>query len=140
MGSDEETTPAAAPSAPATRPTGPPATPEDERSTDKDWRRFNGAWWYADPDNPPKWKRLRPDDPDVPLRPPRLSWLERFSQSMESTSPLPPLLIGVTAALIALVLAITIFPSAPVTVLAPVLGVIGAFGGHAAGHAAAKHK
>jgi hypothetical protein len=62
----------------------------------------------------------------------------RIVHSTGWDGPIPPLLVGVTAALTALVLAIELFPKAPIQVLAPVLTAIGAFAGHAAGHAAAK--
>jgi hypothetical protein len=109
-------------------------------SKQRSWRKFNGEWWYSDPAVPTRWKRLQGDTYELPVHPPDLTWFQRATQSIDSTSPLPPLLIGVTAALIALVLAITIVPGNSAAVLAPVLTAIGAFAGHAAGHAAAKQK
>ena len=69
------------------------------RSQQGSWRKFNAEWWYSDPAAPTRWKRLQADTNELPVRPPELTWFQRVTQSIDSTSPLPPLLIGVTAAL-----------------------------------------
>jgi hypothetical protein len=80
-------------------------------------------------DTGPKAKGLAPLEPP-PCRDAQGLRIARF----------PPLVIGVTAALLALVLAVELFPKDPMSVLGPVLSEIGAFTGHAAGHPAAKDK
>ena len=103
------------------------------------WKRVDDAWWYREgAGDSVKWRRLAAGTPELPIPPP--GWFVRVAQSMSSDGPIPPLLIGVIAALIALVLAIEIVPKDAPTVLAPVLTAIGAFAGHAAGHAAARQK
>ena len=121
----------------------PPAQPPPDQSTHPNWTRFDGSWWYTDPDDstvPPKWQRLAPNTATLPLRPPHLARLEQLSQWLDSSGPLPPLIIGATAVLIALAIVVTVGPSNPAAVLAPIVTAIGAFAGHAAGHAAATRK
>jgi hypothetical protein len=81
------------------------------------------------------WHQWEPKETKVANLP---SLIARIVHSGGWDGPLPPLLVGVTAALIAMVLALELFAQHPIQVLAPVLTAIGAFAGHAAGHAAAK--
>jgi hypothetical protein len=81
-----------------------------------------------------KWKKWRPADLEF-LPPPR-----RPFRSVPASVPEPfaVYLLGVAAALIALVLTAAMVGDSQVAgVLAPIMGAIGAFTGHAAGHAAA---
>jgi hypothetical protein len=119
------------------------AAPEQRgrnQTNGQSWRKFNGEWWYSDPKTPTLWKRMQDDTAELPLSPPSPTLAERVTQWADPSSPIPSLFIGVTAALVALALAVVIVPANPAAVLAPVLTAIGAFTGHAAGHAAAKHK
>lgn len=73
------------------------------------WKRFDNAWWYREGSgDSAKWRRLVDGAPELPISPP--GWFVRVAHSISSDGPIPPLLIGVTAALIALVLAIEIVP------------------------------
>jgi hypothetical protein len=103
----------------------------------------DGAWYQEDADkwyvwdtakNPPSWQEVV-----VPLPPPPRS-ASLLKQSAGS-SPVLICLIGIGAVLLALfgtVYWVTSDPKQIAAVLAPVTGVIGAFAGHAAGHAAAR--
>jgi hypothetical protein len=94
----------------------------------------HGTWYYWNTGaTPPQWKQF-----DVQVQPPGFSFLAR---ARSGSGPLLIYLTGLAAVLA--ILFVTVFyvsknPETIGAVLAPVTGVIGAFTGHAAGHAAAK--
>jgi hypothetical protein len=110
------------------------------------YKRIDGEWWYEqspEMSHAAKWVRWNNSAEHQPVQPPNLTWVDRMRLALESNSALPPLIIGVTAVLVALGLALLVFGNDGndiVKVLAPILTAIGAFTGHAAGHAAAKQK
>jgi hypothetical protein len=69
-----------------------------------------------------------------PFPPPPSRLLPR---GISGSEPFYIYLFGVLAAIVALWITIAIVPSNAAAVLAPVIGVIGAFAGHAAGHSSA---
>jgi hypothetical protein len=82
------------------------------------WHEWNGKTWeQKDSDFPP---------------PPR-----RQFPHIRVSEPFVVYAVGVLAALLALIIALKWVPNSAAAVLAPVMGVIGAFTGHAAGHSSA---
>lgn len=101
--------------------------------------RHKRKWWQYDHQEKKlyqwdsknhKWMEMG-ENPFPP--PPSRSHLRGISGS----EPFYIYLFGVLAAIVALWITIAIVPSNAAAVLAPVIGVIGAFTGHAAGHSSA---
>jgi len=101
------------------------------------YRGVGGEVWYRGP-GCTEWKRWDNAVETSKVPPPR--WFRGSSLSSAASTGLPALVVGVVAVLVAFGLAIAKFDGADnvASVLAPVLTAIGAFTGHAAGHAAAK--
>ena len=109
-----------------------------DRNDRRQWRYFIGGWWYHKDDQWLLWKPQQ--EAPIPIPPPPPRWLERLALSSAATSGLPALIIGVTAVIVVLAITLAVFGEDAKSlglVLAPALTAIGAFTGHAAGHAAA---
>ena len=98
----------------------------------------DGTWWQYDGADWQKWDGTwkRQDKQDFPFPPPPSRW-RRWQ--ITGSEPFQVYLIGILAAIAALgiTLAVVSDKSLIAVILAPVIGVIGAFTGHAAGHSSA---
>jgi hypothetical protein len=96
-----------------------------------------GTWWQYDGKNWYKWDKGKGgwEQQDGPFPPP--SRWRRWQ--ITGSEPLQVYLLGILAAIAALwiTLAVVKDKTLVAAILAPVIGVIGAFTGHAAGHSAA---
>lgn len=116
--------------------------PQQPKPSEEEYRRYKHKWWYRDPNG--EWKQLGTySQGSTAGPPPTLLEYYRGRESAAAGGPILPLVIGTAAVLIALGGAFAVFgedADSITKVLAPVLTAIGAFTGHAAGHAAAKAK
>jgi hypothetical protein len=96
------------------------------------------TWWQSDGTNWYKWEKpgwKKQNKEDYPFPPPS-SW-RRWQ--IAGSEPFRVFLLGILAAIAALgiTLAVVKDKTLVAAILAPVIGVIGAFTGHAAGHSSA---
>lgn len=96
--------------------------------------RRQKSWWQEDADGAwHQWNGMTWEERDSLFPPPPRRQLPHVTVS----EPFVVYGVGVLAALLALIITLVWVPHSAAAVLAPVMGVIGAFTGHAAGHSSA---
>jgi hypothetical protein len=104
-----------------------------QRGTEPQWRRWEDGKWQVPKESdfpfPPP-----PPPPSEPSPPPK-----RHFWQVAVSEPFYVYLLGILAAIIALLITVSVVHDKTLVagILAPVIGVIGAFTGHAAGHSSA---
>jgi hypothetical protein len=99
----------------------------------------NGYWWQHDGSDWRKWDKTgwkTQNKQDYPFPPPPSRW-RRWQ--ITGSEPFQVYLLGILAAIatLGITLAVVSNKSLVAAILAPVIGVIGVFTGHAAGHSSA---
>jgi len=92
--------------------------------TEPQWQKWEGGRWQSQ------------DKSNFPFPPPPSRW---HTWQTADSEPFYVFLLGVLAAILALGITVAVVQDKTLVaaILAPIIGVIGAFAGHAAGHASA---